>query len=205
MPYNPNRRFQADGSPPIPGWSTLLSTVAGAGSYVAELGAIHLRNSDAVSGVASTAANAAPGGRLSGSVGDDGWTTLPNGSSVMAIGIGHPETGPMIVLSRNVPDAYEAPEGVYNTEILRLVLKGSVSVGGQRYLAAEWRLSEANVRQDTVTHGSDGSTQLLVYADRRYAIPVHGDVPSGLAALQAALRRQLEPLHMCTAPSEPGP
>jgi hypothetical protein len=189
------------GHPPIHGQlagiedaDALLATVAAAGPYVSELGDVHLRNSDAVSGVASTAVDAAPGGGLSGSVGDDGWTALPNGSSVAAIVMGHPATGPMIVLSRNAPGAHEAPGGVYRTEILRLVLEGSVSVGDRSYRAGEWRLTDADVPQGAVTHGPEGSTQFLLFADRRYSLPVDGGTPCGIEALRAALSRQLEPL-----------
>ena len=190
------------GHPPLDGEvaqskdaAAVMARVATAGPYLSELGKIHLYDDDAVSGVASTAARAAPGGTLSGSVDDDGWTELPNGSSAAAIAIGHPETGPMIVLSRNPPGAQEAPEGVYHTEMLRLVLKGSVSVGDRSYREGDWRLTDSDIRQAAVTHGPEGSTQLVFFADRRFLLPIEGDAPSGLEELQAALSREMHHAH----------
>ncbi|HTX62450.1 MAG TPA: hypothetical protein VMD28_02350 [Acidimicrobiales bacterium] len=174
----------------------VLATVAEAGPYTAELGDVHLRDSQAVTGVASSAAGAAPGRRLRGSVRDEGWTSLPNGSRALAIGMGRRDIGPLIVLSRNPPGAVEAPASTYRTEMLRLVLEGGLSVGDRRYRAGDWRLSDAGVAQGAVTHGPEGSVQLVLFADRQHCRPVEGDAMSGLDALLGAVSLQLGRVHV---------
>ena len=161
----------------------------------------HRRDEDAVSGVAATFAT--PVGkrqRILGSMSkDQDWDVLSDGSHVGAIFLADRESGPVVLLSHNAPGAIEAPEAAtYGSDRFRLILRGSCSVAGKRYTTGQFRVSQAGTVDGPVVHGPEGSSQLLVLADRRTWLP-HDNEDSGtsassrLAELNSILTRQPPP------------
>jgi hypothetical protein len=134
---------------------------------------VHQRDEDALIGLATTFAPIrARRPRLQGSIYDDShWTRLSDGSRIAAMLMSDREGGPMVHLSNNTPDAVEAPAGTCDTDVFRLVVRGSVTVGDRTYGAHQFRATEAGVVEGPVKHGPLGSTQLLVFADRRGWLP----------------------------------
>jgi hypothetical protein len=172
--------FYADrrGEPPIEDdvWaiddeSVVRSRSAG-GTFLSQVHHFHTRDEDVIPGtLAYTATASVPRTGLTGSIDDDGWAVLSDGSKVAALFMGVPRTGPMVVLSHNTPGAVEAPAGTYPTEMLRLILKGTCSIGDRSFGPGSWRVTDANVTQGPVVHGPEGSMQLLFLADRRGWLP----------------------------------
>jgi len=172
--------FCADrrGEPPIEGdvWAiddeSVIRARSAGGAFVSQVNRFHTRDEDAMPGtLAYTAAASVPRTGITGSFDDDGWAVLSDGSKVAALFMGVPTTGPMVVLSHNVPGAVEAPAGTYPTEMLRLILKGTCRVGDRSFGPGSWRVTDSNVRQGPVVHGPEGSMQLLFLADRRGWLP----------------------------------
>jgi len=152
----------------------------------------HRRDEDAISGVAATFAT--PMGkrqRILGSISQDqDWDVLSDGSRVGAIFLADPESGPVVVLSHNAPGAIESPDATYGGDRFRLILKGSCSVAGKAYTKGQFRVSEAGTVDGPVVHGPEGSSQLLVLADRRTWLPDDGagiGATSRLAELDSIL------------------
>jgi hypothetical protein len=83
----------------------------------------------------------------------------------------------LVLLSHNTPGAAEAPAGRYETDLLRMVLRGSCVVGDRTYEPFEFSAVAAGVSQGPVHHGPAGSTQLVFFADRRGWRPV-GEEPT---------------------------
>jgi hypothetical protein len=134
---------------------------------------VHQRDEDALPGLATTFATIRPRRpRLQGSIHDDShWSRLSDGSRVAAMLMSDRETGPMVHLSNNAPDAVETPAGTYATDVFRLVVRGNVAVGDRTYGAYQFRATEAGVTEGPVRHGPLGSTQMLVFADGRGWLP----------------------------------
>jgi hypothetical protein len=164
------------------------------GSWGDELRSVHTTDGDAVSCLASTCMASIPPRGFSGSVFEQtGWTTLTDGSSIAAFAMDDPESGPLVLLSRNSPGVVEAPAGTYETDMLRMMVNGSCSVGDRTYGAFAFCATEAGVPQGAVVHGREGSTQLAFFADRRGWRPV-GDPATGTQG------RRLEEISEVLAP-----
>ena len=109
---------------------------------------------------------------IPGSLDDDTWTVLSDGSAVAAVFLEGPEDGPLVVMTRNAPNAVEAPAGAYASDRLRLILQGDCRIGDRTYGAGQLRITAAGVSDEAIVHGPSGSTQLLILADRRGWLPV---------------------------------
>jgi len=159
----------------------------------------HRHDQDAISGVAATFAT--PMGkrqRILGSMRRDrDWDVLADGSRVAAIFLADPDCGPVVILSHNTPGAVESPSARYGSDRFRLILHGSCTVAGKTYTQGQFRLSQAGTVDGPVTHGPDGSSQLLLLTDRRTWLPddsaATGASPR-LAELDTILTRQ--PRHL---------
>lgn len=117
-----------------------------------------------------------------GSMQDQGWEKLADGSELAAVFLGALEDGPVVLLSRNTPGALEAPNGAYADDRCRLVLSGSCTIGGRSYGPGQLRFTEAGVAEGPVVHGPDGSTQVVILASRRAWVPTTED-PREIAQL----------------------
>jgi hypothetical protein len=149
----------------------IRDSLFGAGSYVSNLQEVHTRNEDAVSGLGSTFLRGPSRAGFSGSFRKHRWATLSDGSRIAGIVMGDRLTGPMLVLSHNKPGVAEAPAGAHSTEVLRFVLEGTCTIGDRSYGPGAWRMTDAGVVEGPVVHGPEGSTQLVLFADRRGWIP----------------------------------
>jgi hypothetical protein len=131
-----------------------------------------LRDEQSAKGLATTTRSSVPRAGLKGSFQDDAdWTHLADGSAFSAWFMADGASGPVVLLSKNQPDVVEAPAGAYSTDMLRMVLKGSVTVGDRTYRAGEFLATEADIAQGEVRHGPEGSWQVLLLADRRGWLP----------------------------------
>lgn len=141
----------------------------------------HERDEDVVSGPeASFAALQAQQPVLFGALSDDQeWFGLSDGSKVGAVFMADPASGTLILLSNNTANALEAPAGRYASDMVRLVLSGSCSVGERAYSAGDFRFTRAGTEEGAIVHGPSGSTQVLIFGDRRGWLP---QVAGGSAA-----------------------
>ncbi|HSW17401.1 MAG TPA: hypothetical protein VLJ86_09255 [Ramlibacter sp.] len=146
----------------------------------------HERDEDAIMGPeASFAALQVQKPLLFGSISDDQeWTRLSDGSRVGAVFMADPVSGTLILLSNNAPNAIEAPAGRYPSDMVRLVVAGACSVGDRAYSAGDFRFTRAGTDEGEIVHGPSGSTQILIFGDRRGWLP---QVANG-SALQACPR-----------------
>jgi hypothetical protein len=157
---------------------------------------VHQENEDAIAGLATTFSEIPEQRpRLYGSLYDDAqWSTLSDGSTIGAVFMSDPESGPLVLLSNNSPGAAEAPLATYGTDVFRIVMKGQVTVGDRVYIANDFRATEAGVVEGPVVHGPEGSTQVLVFADRR------GWLPSAEGSMDADIATRLAEVSAVTGP-----
>ena len=149
-------------------WNGKLFAPLGAG-----LAALHTADDQAVGGVAVEPGGEIAYGQARGSLEDpSGWTRLADGSRVSAVLMGDTASGPAVVMSVNTPGAREAPAGRCAGDAFRLVTKGSCRVGDRVYAAGAFVATEAGTEVGEVVHGAEGSTQLLILADRRRLAPL---------------------------------
>ena len=134
---------------------------------------LHQTDEDAVLGLSTTLGELrerTP--RLLGSMSEDSsWVKLSDGSTVAAVLLADPKTGPLVLLTNNAPGAIEGPHGSHATDSFRLIVKGSCTVGEREYKSQHFRATEAGVEEGPIVHGPEGSTQVLVFADRRGWLP----------------------------------
>ncbi|UUZ66406.1 hypothetical protein LP417_32730 (plasmid) [Polaromonas sp. P1-6] len=133
----------------------------------------HQRDEDAILGPeASFAGLQTQQPVLFGSMPDDEtWHKLSDGSKVGAVFMADPVSGTLILLSNNTPNAMESPAGQYQTDMVRLVLSGSCSVGDRAYSAGDFRFTSQGNDEGEIVHGPTGSTQILIFGDRRGWLP----------------------------------
>lgn len=127
----------------------------------------HTSDEQAVTGVATSFAPIPSGGRLHASMTNhDAWHTLADGSAVAVATVGDPVSGPLVIVSYTAPGTVE-PCATWQADVFRLVVGGSCSVGGVPLRARQFRAVEAGRPEGDAVHGSDGSAQVLIVADRR--------------------------------------
>ena len=171
----------------------LRSVLDGVGSYLSQLPTFFTEDEDAIFGLATTTAGRVLGPGLSGSFKDRDWTHLSDGSQVLGLVMGDREKGPLILLSRNAPNAVESQRCSYSTEMLRIVLTGHCMVGDRIYGPGSLLLTDVGVEQDAVVHGPAGSTQFLFFTDRRGWLPDTSFIDGPLARWRE-LEGLLDPL-----------
>jgi hypothetical protein len=97
---------------------------------------------------------------------ESSWAELSDGSRVAAMGLGGQRGGPAILASKNAPNAVEARAGSYATDMVRIVLRGSCSVGEQVLGENDVRAVQAGTIEPEIVHGPDGSLQIVILGDR---------------------------------------
>jgi hypothetical protein len=139
--------------------------------------AYHDKNEDAVAGAAiSTRDGLDHGGQARGSIHDQtGWTLLSDGSRVAVVAIGDPTSGPLIIMTANQPGTLEAPALRYEVDTFRMIARGTCSIGDREYGEGEFVAPPAGTEIPPVSHGAEGSIQLMVISDRRGWRPVDYD------------------------------
>ena len=154
------------------------------GSFGGGLPSVHAHNDDATMGAAITTHEKLDhGGQARGSFSDPSdWSGLSDGSRVAGVFMGDEAAGPAVVMTVNAPGAAE-PAGVCGADLVRLVARGSCTIGGRRYPAGSYLACEAGADMGEVVHGPQGSTQIIVASDRR------GWAPSDEGGVRASSRR----------------
>jgi hypothetical protein len=136
------------------------------------LAALHTSNEDAVAGIALTTQDLGHGNPARGSLDDrSAWNRLSDGSLVAAALMGDAK-GPAVIMSENAPNAVESPAGRCGADMLRVIARGSCTIGKRRYAAGSFVATEAGALVEEVVHGPEGSSQVLVVSDRRCWAPV---------------------------------
>jgi hypothetical protein len=134
---------------------------------------LHESDDDATTALAATFAEIPSPARLFGSIHDDAdWAELSDGSRVAAVFLDNAVSGPMVLLTNNAPGVVEAPAGSYGDDRMRLIMKGSCTIGDREFHAQDFRATEAGIVEGPVVHGPEGSSQVVVYADRRHWLPI---------------------------------
>jgi hypothetical protein len=125
----------------------------------------------------------------------DGWHVMSDGSEVAVMFLGDSDRGPAVILSHNRPNTVEIGHHRLAADTFRLVLDGSVQVGETRYGPGQFRQSSASQDRGPVVHGPDGSSQVLVLADRASALLTAEHEESTAASTQwPELKRELAAL-----------
>jgi hypothetical protein len=167
-------------------------------------GALHLRDEDALTGIAVTSDTEPRGGRIKGSIKDpSGWARLSDGSSIMGVLLTGQKDGPMVIMSRNAANAIECPAAHASTDELRLIVEGSCAIGGKTFQAGEFIATEAGAGTGEIVHGPQGSTQITYVMDRTRWAPtgIEGGGCARIAEIDAILTKYFaadspaEPVH----------
>ena len=122
------------------------------------------------------------------------WPLVADGTRAIAALLGDQERGPVLVLSTTDADRCSSPEFVVDTEVLRLVVDGSCVVGDRWYGAGDFWLQEAGVPSPGVIAGPGGLREVVVFGDRRRAVPSNisdgwtSALPSLIGELSARLQ-----------------
>lgn len=123
------------------------------------------------SSMATTLDDQRVGARLNGSFADaDGWTSF-EGGTLAAGAVGDREAGPIVVLAHVRAGARPLSSCTFETDVLRIVLRGSYVLDGTTYEAGDMRVQAAGVAFGVAEAGPDGVDEVVVLADRRVVRP----------------------------------
>jgi hypothetical protein len=95
---------------------------------------------------------------------------------------GEPTSGSLFLTAIAPPGASAMPRSTWATEVMTVVVVGSCSIDGTRYVPGDIRIQEAGVPHPEITHGDDELQVMVVVGDRRLALPT---VDEGDSAAQA--------------------
>jgi hypothetical protein len=117
-------------------------------------------------------------GKLNGSFADrDAWQAVTSSTRANVALMGHPTSGPVVILATTEPHEIAAPRCRFETELFRLVVAGSCDIDGQIYEQGDMRIQRAGEWCGPVAAGPGGLEEIVVVGDRRHANPsVEGDV-----------------------------
>lgn len=106
----------------------------------------------------------------------EGWQAVEPATEVAVALLGEPTCGPVVVLAATGPDAVAFPAARYDTEVFRLVVDGSCTIGDRTYEAGDMRIQHAGTWCEPVVAGKQGVQEVILLADRRGATAtVDGD------------------------------
>ena len=141
--------------------------------------------------IASSLGRMGNAGKLNGSFDDlDDWTQVDADNKVAVTLFGHVVSGPILVLTVTEPFAVQAGRCRFDTEVFRMVVRGSCEIDGQRHELGDVRVDRAGASWGPVVAGPEGYQEVQVIADRRGA----PDTETGdwaLAGIVNALRADL--------------
>jgi hypothetical protein len=118
-----------------------------------------------------------------------GWEQAGPGCRVAGIVMGQRERGPLVLLVHTEPGATSSSECAVDTDLLRLVVRGSALIGGDVYQAGDARIQSAGDLCPAVTAGPGGLDEVLVFGDRRGTNP--SAVSAGWTASVQRLAKEL--------------
>lgn len=99
--------------------------------------------------------------------GADDWLAVGEHARAVAALMGDPEKGPFMLLATVSPGGRALSSCACDTEVFRLVVRGSCTIGADRYEAGDMRVDVAGGRFGDVVAGPDGLDEVVVVADRR--------------------------------------
>ena len=124
------------------------------------------------SALASTLGTPTSSGKLNGSFEDArGWPQVSPTTRAAVTLLGDASAGPVVVLCATDPLGTAMQGCRFHTELFRLVVSGSGSIGDRILEEGDMRVQRAGERSAPVTAGPDGLCELIILGDRRHAVP----------------------------------
>lgn len=124
------------------------------------------------SSLATTLGEPDGAGRLEGSYARaQQWSRVTTETRAVISLLGHPEMGPVLVLADTNAHATSLGAAVFDTDVLRVVVRGSATVDGEIMQAGEMTLLPAGSPSCAIVAGPHGLHELVVIGDRRYGLP----------------------------------
>ena len=140
-----------------------------------------------------TSAGEISGARVNGSFAAAGlWPEVGDGIRAIGALMGDAGCGPVMVHADVAPGCLASPAGVLQTEVIRLVVAGSCTVGSETYEAGDIRIQDSGARCEAVAAGAEGLHEVVLYGDRRALADHGGALIVGVAALVADLQARLD-------------
>ena len=126
--------------------------------------------------------------RINGSFGaTDGWFRFGE-ARVAGAWLGHPVTGPLVLLTAIGAGGRPLASYSFGTEVLRLVVRGSCQIGEAWYRAGDIRVEHAG-SCGPAKAGPDGVDEVVIIADRRFATSDSIRDPGWASTLEAVAAR----------------
>jgi len=100
-----------------------------------------------------------------------GWRSVGANVRMAAALLGDADCGPALLMTATAPGEVSAPQCAVSTELLRLIVDGSCTIGNEHYAAGDIRVQAAGAATSTVVAGPEGVSEVLVFGDRRGASP----------------------------------
>jgi hypothetical protein len=122
----------------------------------------------------------------------DSWLSTGGGSQVAAALLGDVVSGPLVLLvSAAQGSSVSFGSMPLGTEVVQVIVSGSGSIGDDTLITGDIHISPPDVPCPTITAGTEGVHEVIVFGDRRAAMTAN---PSGgeFAALLEPLVRELE-------------
>lgn len=110
-------------------------------------------------------------GYLNGSFDDrTSWCQDAAGRAVAGALMGHPSMGPIVLLSHAPAGPIQLPDRTLDTEIVRMVVTGSCTIGDVTYREGGIRLQKAGVPSGPAVADRDGVSEVVILGDRRVVL-----------------------------------
>ena len=113
------------------------------------------------------------------------WPELVDGSRLGVITMGPADSGPIFLCWDRPPGAPELPGFTAATDLMRLVVDGSVVIGGEELPRLGFRLQQAGTVTGASRPGPEGLKELWLFADRRGLPPLGTEIEAQVAAVRS--------------------
>jgi hypothetical protein len=106
-------------------------------------------------------------GGLEGAFADpDSWRKGADGRAAVSAVLNDATRGPLFVFSSAPPGVECIPSGGIATEVVRVIVDGSCTIGDTDYSCGDVRLEETNITPETAKAGPRGVKEVLIFGDR---------------------------------------
>ena len=130
-------------------------------------------------GVATSTGTVDKAGKVNGSFAEAAdWDEVEPGLRVHSGVMGHQELGPLLVMARAEAGTEVLPSTALSTEVLVMVVSGSLSIGDRVYEQGDCRIQASTAALPALVAGPDGADVTIVVGDRS----VLADAPDSLLA-----------------------
>lgn len=124
------------------------------------------------SAVATTIGPLSNSGKIDGSfAARESWDAVGTGIQAVVALMGDPEVGPVVVLSATEPNQVATARCRFDTETVRMIVRGSCTIDGHTYEPGDLRIQRPGEWCEETIAGPDGLDEVFVVADRRHADP----------------------------------